>query len=755
MHFHNAWLMSLLSLLFTAPLWSQSAAPWDAARRANPPGVSSSLRLLDAGPFPAGSVLRAEFRFDPGGTTPPGEPSPVSWSRHGFLLDPAGAFPKNRSHPCGTIEEPCGNRYARSLHAPREGPIVYLADQLPPLAPGRYRVAMLMLQSVRSQSAGGPPVYGFGNPRVYAVSNTVELEIIPATEEWIRETVDAALRILDDTELSRNPEGREARERAAKQIAHIDDPYAWNAAISRIAPYRSDQSEESLLRSTRHADLCSLLQRRLRDPAQTVNYSFLNALETNCTLMQVESPPYVVSNPHGRPPSSGELAAREYWRRRNEISAGIRERALEALSGTLASRGGESWLTSLSLLIEQARGLRSASPTRSAPSWFASVQKEFARGYPSVDLDERWRLLTEFVNVSPAGAWTQVVLEGEMASWKPGGFRALPNAAFRFLASLDPVRAREIIASELEKPTTWMEARALEYLPPAEASFSDEQLLDALQLARENGGSAEALRAAAIARYASPAVSSRVRQLYIEGGSRCQPELLAYLIHADPNFAALVIRDHERDMEKEPPSCWKSIVQETPKLANSPVLEEYVSAYLMHREVWVKRTAAEALSAHGTSKARESLLAALRQFHEDWNGRRQELEKTPLVMEFESHLASAILNGQQWFSDEAEIRAVQQLCISAYCKQIVASLLASAAKAPLPIVLQYSVDGFTGWFAQYGYRTEATPDRILEKLSQFPQGTAVHLKLEGLQGSEWERKIRAAVTKMGFTVLPQ
>lgn len=755
MHVHNAWLASLLPFLLTVPLWSQSAAPWDAARMANPPGVSSSLRLLDVGPFPEGSLLRAEFHFDAGGTTPPGEPSPVSWSRHGVLLDPAGGFPIDLNRPCGTIKEPCGNRYARSLHAPREGPIVYLADQLPPLAPGRYRVAVLMLQFVRVQRAEGGPVFGYANPRVYAVSNTVEVEIVPATKEWIRETVDAALRTLGDTELDRSPEGREARERAAKQIAHIDDPYAWNAALSQLAPYSANQSEESLLRSTRHADLCNLLQQRLRDPSQTVNYSFMNALETNCTLMQVESPPFFVSNPHGQPPSSGELAAREYWLHRNEIGAGIRGRALEALSGTLASRGGESWLESLRLLIEHVRGLRSASPTLPAPSWFASVEKEFARGYPSVDLNERWRLLTEFVNVSPTGAWTQVVLEGEMASWKPGGFGALPNAAFRFLASLDPARAREIIAAELQKPKTWMEARALEYLPPAEASFSDEQLLDALQLARENGGSAEALRAAAIARYASPAVAGRVRGLYIEGGSRCQPELLAYLIHADPNFAALVIRDRERDMEKEPPSCWKSIVQETPKLANSPVLEEYVSAYLMHRDVWVRRTAAEALSAHGTSKARESLLAALRQFHEDWKGRRQELEKTPLVMEFESHLASAILKGRQWFSDEAEIRAVQQLCISAYCKQIVAILLASAVKAPLPLSIQYSVDGFSGWIAQYGYRAEATPDRILEKLSQFPRGTAVQLKVDGLQASEWEHKLRDAVAKMGFTVLPQ
>lgn len=755
----------VLPFFLAASLWSQSDAPWDALRTATPPGVSASLRLLDAGPFPAGSLLRAEYRFDFGDTSPGSGTRPANWVGPGYLLDPPLTFPEDRNRPCGTVERACSNPFPILTQSSggrsgerdsAEVPVVYLAENLPPLPPGRYRVAVMMHEYVPRRIGSPAPGGGQPDPHLYAITNTVELEIVPATEQWVRETVDDAVRILRNGESPRRAADSEARKRAAKQIVHIDHPYAWNAALSLMGADGSELRWAGPLRSKRPAELCEFLQERLPDAGQTVDFSFLDALVRSCVIARVAPPPVFEPTPHGQPLSPAELSAREYWRRRNELGEQFKQEALETLARTLPRRSGRSRYELLNLLIGQVRSWSTTVAGKPAPPWFETLYAEFARVYPSLELIERRRLLPDFVQAWPTPAAIPV-LETEMASWAPGSSEEFPNTAFRFLASLDLPRAREIIAAELRKPRTWMGARALEYIPATEAPFTDEQLLDALRLARDNDGSGEAFRSAAIARFASPAAADRIRKLYQDDASRCQPELLAYFLRTDPDFASTILRSQASGMQEEPPRCWLQIVQRTPELASSPDLEQYIGSYLAHRIVWVRRATVEALKMHGSPNAKGVLLEAFRRFHQEWHGRPQELElqQNYQELDFESRLAWAILSGQHWFSDAAEIRAVMQLCVSPFCEQTIGGVLARATKAPLPVSFAQTVDGIFGEIAQYGSGRGATPDRFFEKLRQFPKGTSVRLKVDGLQRNEWDRKLRNLLAETGLTVLPQ
>src|SRR5262245_8596422 len=122
---------------------------------------------------------------------------------------------------------------------------------------------------------------------------------------------------------------------------------------------------------------------------------------------------------------------------------------------------------------------------------------------------------------------------------------------------------------------------------------------------------------------------------------------MAYFVRVDPAYAERVFRNHPWDMHVAPPRCTLQYFIGTAPLAMSPALAEYMSAYLMHSEVFVKTTAAQMLRRYGPPQALPKLWDMFRYFHEYWKGKGAELEGNGQSILLEVELRNGIARSEE------------------------------------------------------------------------------------------------------------
>jgi hypothetical protein len=98
-----------------------------------------------------------------------------------------------------------------------------------------------------------------------------------------------------------------------------------------------------------------------------------------------------------------------------------------------------------------------------------------------------------------------------------------------------------------------------------------------------------------------------------------------------------------------------------------PVLEKYMTAYLMHRNVFIKRTVAHSLAQSGSPAALEALWDAFHYFHNYWKGKEAELAQNNEGVELEVALRNAIARGRNWPTTVSDLRMIESMCVSQCC----------------------------------------------------------------------------------------
>jgi hypothetical protein len=264
-------------------------------------------------------------------------------------------------------------------------------------------------------------------------------------------------------------------------------------------------------------------------------------------------------------------------------------------------------------------------------------------------------------------------------------------------------------------------------LPPGAALVTDDELIEGLAAAQRPGGWNVNLSMTALAKYGSPKALARVKAIYESQQEACQPELMAYFVRVDPAYADHVFHSHPWDMQTEPPRCTAMYFDRTPRIAMGPVLEKYMTAYLMHRTVNLKKAAVQSLGRFGSPAALAPLWDTLRYFHEYWKGKAAELAQNGEGVGLEVELRNAIARGRYWLATDTDLRTIESLCVSERCLAETQQDLGAWQK---PLRLEVSqTGGFHGTAAQYyGFATVADME---EKLGQFPKGTQFALSAGG------------------------
>jgi hypothetical protein len=745
-------LLSLPSILHA----QGQPAEWDALRAKNPAGVSVTLRLLQPRAFHQGELISAEVNL-PEHVPMQTPPAAAYWQFTGLLLDPAGN--------CGTVGKPCflsemefGLRNGPQAVSDRRS--LALNSYLPALAPGRYRVAALARKMVRANTGGVGTTYLYADPPQYAVSEAVEIEIVPATAEWVRQTVAASVAAIRSQ--PRDNAGYQSQRDAARQLTFLNDPAAWNASLD-LLPVQEAVLLGGLSRGRPQARVCELMQSRVSAPRQSASTSYLYRLSEICAAANLPPAPTVPAAGGNAPvqtrgvigttppastarvaPISPEMTA--WLEKRHLYTEDVMSKAAAALAGSLANKPPPAKWDAFATLLARIAQVRS--DRHPDPAWIAQFTAEFVGEYPSVEAARKPYLLEMFTSTLDSPQVAQL-LESVLDDWKPGDYYEAPHAALRGLYRIDPARARARILAELTKDKTWLDAASLRLLPPGDVPAMDDALIESLARAQRPGGWNTQLSMAAVARYASPKALPRIRAIYESQQDSCHPELMAYFVRVDPAYADRVFHSHPWDMHAQPPRCTVQYFTRTPPLAMHPVLEQYLDAYLMHGDVFIKSTAAQSLARYGTAASLPRLWEAFRYFHDYWKGKGEELERNGEGVQLELALRNAIARGRGWLVTEADLRTMESLCISGGCVQETRQDLESL-KAPLRIQIMPQPAGLSGSVAQYFGLEDV--EALEGKLSQYPRGTRFALQAPGGPSARTVEEIRRFAAGRGLVV---
>lgn len=754
--------MRILMLLWLAPFLNAQGggAPWNELRSKNA-DVSIGLRILNPHAFRQGELIMAELEL-PG--QPPAQASPPAeqWQFAGLLLDPPA--------DCGAVAKPCfltdsspGGIMSRL--GPRGGsdhqPLA-LNSYLPPLAPGRYHLAALARKLVLGNRGPASTTYVYADPPRYAVSDAVQIDIVATTGDWVRQTIARSVAMLNGSQPRDN--GYQAQQDAAQQLAFLNDPAAWTASLD-LLPKEENTLLAGLVRGRPQTRVCELMQGRVSGPTQSVSSSYLYRMGEICARANLPPAPPMRASGASRPtmlvgvlsttppppstpvaPTNPEIQVwSEKWRAYTED---VMSKAAATLAGSLANKQPQAKWDAFPALLERINQVRNNRPPEPDPAWIPLLTGEFERAFATVE-PSRKQYLLDMVASTIDSPDIVPLLESVLDSWKPGDYYEAPHSALRALDRIDPTRAQARILAELAKEKTWLDVTSLEMLPASAVPSMDDALIESLARAQRAGGWNPQLSMAAIARYATPKALPRIRAIYESQQDSCQPELVAYFVRVDPAYAERVFHSQAWDMHVPPPRCTVQYFTRTPALAMNPVLEQYMAAYLMHSDVYVKSTAAQALARYGGTSALPQLWDAFRYFHDYWNGKSEELARNGESTELEVALRNAIARGRGWLVTEADLHLIESLCISGRCIQETRQDL-ECLKPSLRIEITPQPFGMFGQVAQYyGLENVAA---VESKLAQFPRGTRFALHAPGGPSSGISAEIRRFAAEQGLIV---
>jgi hypothetical protein len=385
------------------------------------------------------------------------------------------------------------------------------------------------------------------------------------------------------------------------------------------------------------------------------------------------------------------------------------------------------------------------------PAWLPAVRTEAVRAFPALQEYRQRQLL--------GGGWTYLRNSGMIPPLESIVDKQPPNyssaetwrIALKRLHDLDPEAGRARLLAALRNADPRLDDSSFALLPAGVAPLLDSVLLDAMAAAgRSDGGSLD-VAMTAVARYATADLLARIKAVYESRPARCQPELVAYFLRVDPAYATSVFHRHAWDMQTAPPACTLSYFERTAQLFIHPVLEEYMTTYLMHGDVAVKQRAAISLGKWGSKAAEQPLWGAFRYFHEYWKDRRAELPGFSDSLRFETELRNAVARGRNWLVTEDGLRTIESLCISESCHYETQTDL-SAAKDPMRLEVTLSGDmQFRGAAAQY-YGLESL-DALQSKLAQFSKGSRFLLRVWGPGKEQTAAQLKQFASARGLVIL--
>lgn len=555
----------------------------------------------------------------------------------------------------------------------------------------------------------------------WIASNILEFEILPADPGWLSSKLQEAISLIDSTQ-----NGEDQRS-GCRLLRFLDSRAAVTEMIRRFnaedSPCRSE-FEFGLVSFSDRSYVIEEMEKRLIAPDQPVTRAYIDTLSRVRLLRDY--------HPAQQPSAKGEAVdptvAQEAWRERSKALSKISSDYVGRLADALQAKQNGARAVSISTLLMLNRDSERAG--RSTET--VELETRIATLIPSVFLSlpaENQGLLL--------GPYWETVGGPSMLPVLRQLFRNLsdsPNSindiVLQRILELSPSEGRNLILDAIQSRDKRFRLDVLKRLPDQILPELDEPLAERLEKAERSGGGDDTyLISELVNRYATKAIADRVKKVYEPhaGLWACsiQTALLAYLLRVDPDYGVSAI-DQALDMRKET-GCFRSLLVELSNRTKDPKLEKLAERRLNDSEPEVVVSAAAVLQQRGSAKTEEALWERLRQWHEQWSGREEELRREPRSdsllkpqQQIEQSLLSAIMEGTAWVTPPDKLQKLWQLCVSeSGCQQVVYKLKGWNT------VMSISVDGRTGVvsYAFVAHYQCDSLDALKKKLALFPGGT--------------------------------
>ena len=574
-------------------------------------------------------------------------------------------------------------------------------------APGKYRlqVATNRVADIRNRDAG--TIGGSGQT---ITSNAVELTIIAATKEWQDRTLRAAVETIDRAAASAasSPASQtsEAVQTATKALRYLSTTAAAQQMAQRLKD--DDNARDysfGLIGSPEHETALKEMEQELNRADYPVADNFL--LTMSVLSVQPGQSPEAMRQARGE---AYEQIRAQLWQAipKKQGTAKSISLVTAAFSGTDQKLSDEA--------IEQLAENFDSLPTQKQEElieyrWdaikspaFLPILRKYARQYQ------------DFPMLNESNAYASIHLSG---------------AALQHWYELAPEEARAAVIEEMLRPKPRFDSRSLGFLPDKALPEIENTLVERLRSSDNYQISGNL--ASLIERYGTKAVLPQMLSIIDEkvGKWECavQTPALAYLLRIDPASAQPRIEAAIAARGKGFTGCNHSLFVEVGKLHSDPVLEQIAYRSLSDDDAQVAANAASFLGQFGSAAAEHHLWERFQEWSNEWHGREAELkfifgEQNPNQEQagLGRNLAQALATGEAWLADGTRLQKIAQLSVQSDERQQF-ERMSDAWKGNWSIACFGSLGGAPSHCAILQY-TDLSFERLKEKLSQFPRGSA-------------------------------
>lgn len=605
--------------------------------------------------------------------------------------------------------------------------------------PGTYR---FYLKSHRLSREALPGESEQRTVQFAAVSNIVEIEILPEDPVWELSRITALRQIVDHVAPAA-PDGpnvvaipgrpdEELRE-AWKELRALGTNAAVELALDLFE--RLDSAADSLLLvgSRDRAATIAAYDRHLARPNVAI-YEWDIRLRAFLAYIEKERPrrlPILV----WQLPGEQEMAKlqRTAATYQANFRSYVREQALRLIPAVQAKQGKARKISSAAIATLAPEAARAARLVQ--PDDYGLTRQQLIERFSSFDEDQQAELLGKKWDLVRGPAMIPV-LRDLIAAHAPvsrpgthhmshevwGAEGGLAITALQRLADLSPGEVLRVVMQDISSLKPRLTGFAVRELPAQSLPELDGALRSLLETDYD---AAMPL----VAKFGSANLLDTVRKHYLSDHLPCTEDQSAvtYMVRVAPEEDGLG-REllHKAMANREECGWYRFLLPRLAATAWNPAVRAEVLAALNDPDPEVAAGAASALAAHGPADLEPALWRRLEKWSREWRGRIAELNGPPLTGDGNKQqqrlgeaLFTSITTAQAWLYDEPRRERLLAFCIDDYCRKRWSYLPTSG-----PMNIEVSGGGaiYPTRYRIFPYTCD-TLDDLKRKLQQFPAGT--------------------------------
>lgn len=574
--------------------------------------------------------------------------------------------------------------------------------------PGKYRLYVLAGRITK-----GKP-HHFGNTPVRPASNIVEFEILPRDEEWDKQKLAEAVKLIDS-----NPKAsgypNEPGRAGCRTLRFLDTEASIKEIIRRFrgeAQTCDFEYDFGLLGTSRQNFAVTQMERAVYDPDQPIIGYFLNTL----TFLAFQR-----DNPGPLPPyPMNDEAAQKLWQAQMTARRHAFEQVKQKYATQLAIAVKDKQRRAAALSIDTLAELRISNLQGDEGMRF-DIAESLAKVFFDLPV-EKQRALVEYQWSMISGPAMLPVLR-ELYQHPPDMHeipQPFPGLALLRIYQLAPEEGRQLILDEIGRPDSRVRSSILSRLPDkALPQLEDTIVARAIDQRDDNA-------LALVSRYVSAAALPQLRVAFEHqiGRMACaeQESLINYFLRADQAFGLQMIQ--KALSSRKNTHCYPNVLTSAAGDTITPEFEAIAVENLNDPDAEVVFSAVRVLCSHGSLANKPKIVAAIKQVVDRLREAKVDPESSSGNGPFPGYLVESMLRNYAmatpWVTASDEFKDLQQLCLTGQCRD---QLKPRELTAEREIYFFY----FEGLHEErrfaVGYYDSLDWHGLKEKLIQYPKGT--------------------------------